>query len=845
MARVICGRCGHYTAPGSTYCANDHWVLLDDLPGAQDPTGARIDFVVPEQNVGLFGRRNQERQRDTLERAYKNELEARLEKWENQLADEPNNAAITRRLGLLALLEGQIERASALLERARSLDGGDFEALVNSAVVLARRGKFQPAIDLLEQARQKQPDSPIVLFNLALVNLQARRAAQVHQAIDALEKLWRNNLAIANDYHADGVTLRGLVLLLEGRAPEAFVQLEAALSHRVDLGVSEAELNNRRRLERRQGDRRQRNVPVENDRRKSDRRQGDRRQGNRRQQEKRAREANLIDLMESGGFNEAGQTLEAAQSLDRDRRAGDNDNAAGSVTLSGAAQADGLNNLALAEAALGQIDRAVARLQAALRLEPGHRQALNNLGVLALQQGDNNTARRYFDAVRHIEEGTGAVESVTWNHLGAAASMQGDVEKALEFFQQAGGTEHGEFEVYYNLGRSWIEHGKSDIGVPYLRQAFAIEPNNADVHTVLGAAYLFVGRSQLYAEALKHLKRALQLDSHHRTAATNLILAMGEIRNNDVAAQMISQALKLFPKSAEPHFLAALLMLERAPDAREHEERWAAAAQQFEIAVGARPAMVSALYNSALCQFIIGFRDTSAKLLEAVVARDSSLGPAYYLIGYGHAVSKREDAALKAWNLALKFEPNNPDLHANMGALLYHKKDYQGAIRAYAQAHRLLPTDAQILAALGVSLAQAKMYEQAILTIKQAIELDPRNPISYSNLGLAHYLFKEIENAVMCWRRVVQLDSAYAERREGVQEKSFDESIVQMRPLNWRERVVKLAPILPRAKTRLLPGTNAREYRLVLTEPELQQLVVDKRNIERASRRLASMNLKR
>ena len=91
----------------------------------------------------------------------------------------------------------------------------------------------------------------------------------------------------------------------------------------------------------------------------------------------------------------------------------------------------------------------------------------------------------------------------------------------------------------------------------------------------------------------------------------------------------------------------------------------------------------------------------------------------------------------------------------------------------------------------------------------------------------------------------MQLDSAYAERREGVQEKSFDESIVQMRPLNWRDRVIKLAPILPRAKTRLLPGTNAREYRLVLTEPELQQLVADKRNIERASRRLASMNLKR
>ena len=824
MARVICGRCGHYTAPGSTYCPSDHWVLLDDLPGSDNATGARIDFVLPEQSSGLFARRGEEKQRDNLERAYKNNLETRLETWEKQLEKEPGNAAITRRLGLLAMLEGQVERASALLERAHQLAPDDFESLVNYAVTLARRGKLQPAIDLLLEARKRQPESPIVLFNLALVGLQARRANQVHEAIDALEKLWQGNLAIAADYHDDGVTVRGLALLLEDKPKEAFAQLEAAASHRVNLGVSEAELNNRRQAERRKGDRRQQNVPVAVDRRQGPRRQDDRR---------KTTEADLIDFMENGGFNESGQSFEAREVADV------------KIDMGGQAQADSLNNLALAEAALGQIDRAVARLRAALRMEPGHVQALNNLGVLALQQGDSGVGGRYLEAVRQVEEATGTVDAVTWNHLGAAASAQGDVEKALEFYQQAGGTEHGEFEVYYNLGRSWIEHGKSDIGVPYLRQAFAIEPNNPDVHAVLGAAYLFVGRTQLYAEALKHLKRALQLNTHHRTAAINLILALRAIRNDDMASQLIGQAMKLFPKTAEPQFLAALLMLEKAPDASEHHDRWASAAQRFEAAMSARPSLVSGLYNSALCQFMIGFRDSSAKLLEAVVARDPSMGPAYYLIGYGHAVAKREDEAIKAWKLALKYEPGNADLHANMGALLYRKKDFPGAIRAYAQAHRLLPGDAPILAALGVAFAQDKKYQQAILTIKQSIEIDPRNPVAYSNLGLAHYLFKEIEDAVMNWRMVSQIDSAYAERREGEQEKSFDESIIQLRPIDWRDRIVRLAPVLPRAKTRLLPGTNARQYRLVVTDAELQQLVKDKGKVERASRQLASMNLKR
>ncbi len=828
MPRVICGRCGHYTAPGSTYCPNDHWVLLDDLPDSNNSMGARIDFVLPEQQSGLFARRGEEKQRDNLEKSYRSNVEARLEKWEKQLEDDPNDAAVTRRLGLLAMLEGQVERASALLERARTLAPGDFESLVNHGVTLARRGKLQPAIDLFLEARKKTPNSPIVLFNLALVGLQARRPAQVHEAVDALEKLWQNNLAIASDYHDDAVTLRGLAFLLEAKPKEAFAQLEAAVSHRVNLGVSEAELNNRRQAERRKGDRRQQNIPVAVERRKGPRRVEDRRQ---------TTEADLIDFMENGGFNEAGQTAEARDVADT--------NANAKVKMNGTAESDALNNLAIAEAALGHVDRAVARLRAALRMEPGHIQALNNLGVLAIQQGDSAVGERYLEAVRAVEEATGSVDAVTWNHLGAAASAQGNVEKALEYFQRAGGTEHGEFEVYYNLGRSWIEHGKSDIGVPFLRQAFAIESNNADVHAVLGAAYLFSGRTQLYAEALKHLKRALQLDTHHRTAGIDLVLALREIRNTDVAGQMLAQSMKQFPKTAEPQFLAALLTLENAPDARQYEDRWAAAAARFESAMNARPSLVSGLYNSALCQFMIGFRDTSAKLLEAVVARDPSMGPAYYLIGYGHAVAKREDEAIKAWNLALKYEPGNPDLHANMGALLYRKKDFQGAIRSYANAHRLLPNDPQILAALGVAFAQAKMYQQAILTIKQSIEIDPRNPVAYSNLGLAHYLFKEIEDAVMNWRRVVQLDSAYAEKREGEQEKSFDESIIQLRPIDWRTRIVQLAPVLPRAKTRLLPGTNAREYRLVVTDSELQQLVFDKRNVERASRQLASMNLKR
>lgn len=508
------------------------------------------------------------------------------------------------------------------------------------------------------------------------------------------------------------------------------------------------------------------------------------------------------------------------------------------------AQANALNNLAIAEAQAGALERAQGRLRAALKLEPGNSAVLNNIGVLAYRGGNLSAAHRALDTAHTIEEFLGRPDPITSNHLGVVQSALGQFEESLHSYQQAGAAEHAEFEVYYNLGRAFIEHARSDLGVPYLRQAFGIEPNNPDVHTVLGAAYLFSGRLNLYAEALKHLKRAVQLDTHHRTGADDLILALLEIQNREAAGALLNQALKLFPGEAEPNFLAALVILGNMKTAPNPETFWASAAQRFDMALAARPEAVSARYNSALCQFMMGFRDTSAKLLEDAIARDPSLGPAYYLIGLGHALAKRDKEALAAWKLAAQHEPLNVDVHANIGALYYRAGDFPSSCDAYMRAHRLVPEDPTILASLGVAFARRQMFPQAISALEQAIELDPRSPITHSNIGLAFYLFKAIEKALFHWRTVSQLDKNYADAREEEQQRSFDDSIIQLRPLDWESRLVRMAPVLPRPHTKLVPSQGVDPFRLVITDPNLLSLVAAKKTLDSARRTLAWMNSK-
>ena len=781
---MVCGRCGHVTAPGSTYCLHDRWMLFVDVPEGQRNAGGIETIDAPRGMGGMLERRRHEKESSSLSRQIANVLDARVERLEKQVEKGQNDFEAQRALGTLALLQGHYERANAHFELAHRLDENDYETSVNYAITLAHRGQYQPSIELLQSARTQFPGTPALLLNLALVALQARRPPIVLEAIDELEKLWQNNEALAQDFHDEAMTLRGLALLADEKPHDARAALEMAARHQV-AGPKKG------------------NVRFD---------------------------------LETGEaiVEEENEGIIAAVDVDEndDEEAQDEAEDDTSFLIGKGADADLLNNLGIAEAAAGSFDRAVSRLAAAMRLEPGNARVHNNLGVLAYGQGQLRMALHHLELARQIEEYVEQPEPATFNHLGVVLSALGENEKSLEHFQHAGGHERAEFEVWYNLGRAFIEHGKPDKGVEYLRRAFQANPNHPDVHVVLGAAYLLRGQAALLPEAIKHLKRAVQLNGKHRIAFADLAMALIESDQLEPALRVTQQALKVHPRSAEALFLSALLTVRGADiGAGESAEQVVArAATQFNRAFDGRPDLLVCLYNMALCQYVVGFREAAAAQLETVVSRDVSLAPAYYLIGVGHADAKKFDEALVAWKKAAEYEPGNPDLQASMGFIYYNRQDFENAIRCYIRAHQAAPQEADFLSSLALSYARVGQLPKAVELFRHAMAMRPRDPVIHSNLGLAYYLQKQVQNAVEQWRLVSQLDASYAERRGEEQERSYDDSAIQLRPFNWRARIIKMAPILPRPHTVLVPGYNARAFRIALNDPELvrvQQMTVE------------------
>jgi tetratricopeptide (TPR) repeat protein len=809
----VCGRCGHVTALNSTYCSLCQWILYSDAPEIVGDDSGIGTIQVPRPAGGMGGlieRRRKDSQHAKLESKLRAEIDPRIEALEKRAEDEPDSFEIQRTLGLITLLDGQWERANAHLSRAHQLNPKDCQTHINYAIVLAHSGQLAPALDLLAKARQQWAASPFVLFNQAIIALQARRYPLVLEAVEELEKMWQQNSRIAHSYHDEAMTLRGLAQLYLGQLPEARATLEAAASHTVKaVEAAPASASNSSAKHHNQSPDAS-TVPAH---------------------------ASVPEDIDIEGTNKSPSTAEA-ENLEHVTASEAAYSTAG--TLEGkVTDADALCNLAIVEAAQGEANRAISRLSAALRLQPGHTHILNNLGVLAYESGNYSRSTYFLQMARSIEEHTGQREPIIANHLGVALSSMGQLEEGLEQLQQAGGQERAEFEVFYNLGRAYIERGSPDKGVEYLRQAFQINPNHPDVHVVLAAAYLLRGRTQFYAEAKKHLLRALQLSHNHRAGMADLSMLLMEEGDGEQALKIVRQSLKVNPHSTEAMVVLGLLTMEAGG-----QQQWAQAGTFFENALRMRPDLIACLFNMALCQYMVGMRDASAKILESVTAHDPSISPAYFLIGMGHAEAGRYQEALWAWNTASQYEQSNAELEANIAFVHYQRGDFKLSAKHYLKAHHIIPTDAAILGALGLTFARAQMMREAIDAFTRSLSLSPNNPITHSNLGLAFYLVKMVEKAVEEWRLVSQLDRGYAERRGDEMQKSFDDSIVSLRPLDWRARIIRMAPMLPRPHTRLLPGHNARAYRPAIADPALLEVQKIKAELERTNRVLAWMNIK-
>lgn len=155
--------------------------------------------------------------------------------------------------------------------------------------------------------------------------------------------------------------------------------------------------------------------------------------------------------------------------------------------------------------ASGDLERALADLDEALRLDPENEEARSTRGTIHLLRGDHARARADLDeAVRLRPE-----SSAAWNNRGLVRLDQGDPAGAREDFTRAIELSPRSAEGYLNRAVALGGMGRYHEAADDIDHALAILPDDARAHLLRGANRLELGDA---AGAVTDLDEALRLD---------------------------------------------------------------------------------------------------------------------------------------------------------------------------------------------------------------------------------------------------------------------------------------------------------------------------------------------
>jgi len=166
--------------------------------------------------------------------------------------------------------------------------------------------------------------------------------------------------------------------------------------------------------------------------------------------------------------------------------------------------------------------------------------ACNNLGLLALNSGDNAKAIDYFTRALRIQPS--ALEPNC--NLAAALMATGHAASAIQELRGAELINSHYPVAYYDLGTIYLRLGQLPQAIAQLNTAVALSPHRVDARENLGTALIESGRA---ATAVPDLRAALQDDPRNINVNLDLGLAYLQLKEYPAAASEFRTTLALDP----------------------------------------------------------------------------------------------------------------------------------------------------------------------------------------------------------------------------------------------------------------------------------------------------------
>jgi protein O-GlcNAc transferase len=336
----------------------------------------------------------------------------------------------------------------------------------------------------------------------------------------------------------------------------------------------------------------------------------------------------------------------------------------------------------------GRLAEAQAGYQAVLALDPRNFDAVNLLGVIALQYSRPAEAAEFF--ARAID--ASPQSAAAHNNLGEAYRRLGRLEEAVACFGQALAHDAGYAEAHFNLGGALRRLGRTEEAREAFSRAASLKPAFTEAQLRLGETLNALGRAE---EAIVALRAALELAPDLAEAHGSLGTALRDAGRLDEALVSCQRAVALNPESALAHLNAGNVLRDK------------------------------------------GFLDEAITSYRTATTLDPEFAEAHNNLGNALRDRHRLDEALASFERALQLNPGLAEAWLNVGSVLGRQRRFADAAEVLRGLAARKPDFADAHLELGNALMAMGDQAGALEAYRTALVHDPESAVARWSLAIS------------------------------------------------------------------------------------------------------------
>lgn len=339
--------------------------------------------------------------------------------------------------------------------------------------------------------------------------------------------------------------------------------------------------------------------------------------------------------------------------------------------------------LAVAYAAKGDDDRALAAFDSGLQIEPGNVEALRAAAMIHLRHERNQEAIIKLERLAAIERDDPRVLS----DLGAAYAGTGNLDKAREQFQRVLKLHPNHASALLGLGNVYLKTGQAEEALTLLKKVSQAEPHSIEPRFLLASAYNTLAR---YSEALVECQEALRLGGRDPEVYYHLARAYRGLGREEDARKTLARFSALRSQSnneAEARREAARLINQAKPLVQEGKLRDAIELLERASSLDRRNPQV--LFRLAGLYYDTQQHEIAGRYAREAIALAPSEWLYHYLLGLVEKSSGRLEAAGDSFQIAVRLNPSAAEAFNQLGNMAMGRRDFSEAIRYFEKATAL------------------------------------------------------------------------------------------------------------------------------------------------------------